>query len=200
MRSAPSRSRSAPAPPRHAAPRARAATSGRSRRTAGSRSFAIMAATSSTRRTVCMARTRSPSTARKIGLGSEAANTSPVARPRSDGTSTKACPRGKSGSGWMRSPRPVPKPVSAPVRKNGTSAPSARAIACSSFGSRSPRSARSTAAASDDPPPRPAATGMRLRSCTRRVSPSAASAAVTSVSSGNPSTTVSGASASSSSS
>ena len=46
------------------------------------------------------------------GVGLAAANTSAVARPRSDGTSTNAWPRGKSGSGWMRSPRPVPKPVS----------------------------------------------------------------------------------------
>ena len=90
----------------------------------------------------------------------------------------------------MRSPRPVPMAVSQPDRKNGTSDPIARAISCSSLAVRPMPSARSTAPASEDPPPSPAATGIRLVTRTARVSPSASSAARISVSSGNPSTVV----------
>ena len=148
---------------------------------------------------MCTARIRSPRTAGKISLGRQWANTSAVDSPGSAGTSTKAWLRGKSTAGAIRSPRPEPNAVSQPLRKKGTSAPRSRAIAYRSLTSRSPRSARSTAAASDDPPPSPAATGMRLVNRTRRVSPNAASAAVTSVSS-KPSTRVSAAGSSSSSS
>ena len=72
---------------------------------------------------------------------------------------------GSGGSGVSTSPRPVASAVP-PIRQNGTSEPARSAAAHSSPPSSgapvSSPSARITAAASDEPPPSPAHTGMRF--------------------------------------
>ena len=109
-------------------------------------------------------------------------------------TTQKSC--GKSSSA---SSLPSPEPSCGPLaRKNGTSAPIPAAMACSSAagsGSASePFARRSAVAASELPPPRPAASGMCFSILTRQrgSTPAAAArrsrAARTSVSSVNPST------------
>ena len=79
-------------------------------------------------------------------------------------------------TGVSRSPRPSASIVP-PATQYGTSEPTCAPISSSSARVKpapvSRSSARSTAAASDEPPPSPAHTGMRLcsRMCTPQVSP-----------------------------
>ena len=82
-------------------------------------------------------------------------------------SSSSGTPR-TGGSGVSSSPRPAAYAVR-PVKKNGTSEPSASATC----GSLMP-SAASVAAASLDPPPNPPPAGMRLRSAMATFCPRAA--------------------------
>src|SRR5207302_1297485 len=83
------------------------------------------------------------------------------ARIRTSATQRLAC---GDGSGSIRSPRPVTSAKAAPLAKNGTSEPMPAPTAHRSTPSRRQILARPrrTAPASLEPPPRPAATGMRF--------------------------------------
>ena len=112
---------------------------------------------------------RSSATAPRRPADCRAASTQPIRLRRRDrigGVTSSTGAAGRAGSRSRRSPRPQPSASGAPLRKNGTSLPSRAANWSSSCrGTASPASrltASRAAAASLEPPPRPAWTGIRL--------------------------------------